>query len=52
MPQKITSTIELNDTAETKGLFLDRVSIELEEAKSEKDSRILGMDYPSGILIF
>jgi len=49
MPSELTRNIELNDNAEKKGLCLNRVPVE--EATICKDSRILGMDYPSGILV-
>ena len=49
MPKEITSNVEFNDTAELTGLSLSRIRVE--EATTDKDSRILGMDYPSGILV-
>ena len=48
MSTELNSNIALNDNTENNGLCLNR--FRLEEVKSEKDS-ILGMDYPSGILI-
>ena len=48
MATELTSNVELNENPENKGLCLNR--FRLEEVKSEKDS-ILGMDYPSGILV-
>ena len=48
MPTELTSNIALNDNAEKNSLSLNRVRVE--EVTSDKDS-ILGMDYPSGILI-
>ena len=49
MPKEMTSNVELNDTAEMNGLSLNRIRVG--EVTSDKDSRILGMDYPSGILV-
>jgi len=49
MPTEIKLTTELADNSEKKGLTLRRILVE--EASSDRDKRILGMDYPSGILI-
>jgi len=48
MKTEITSNVELTETTEIKGLTLKRARVE--EATADKD-RILGMDYPSGILV-
>ncbi len=48
MKTEITSNVELTETTESKGLTLKRARVE--EATADKD-RILGMDYPSGILV-
>jgi hypothetical protein len=49
MQKEITSNVELNPSTEKKGLSLDRIRVE--QATTDNDSRILGMDYPSGILV-
>jgi len=49
MPTEIKPTVEAAENSENKGLTLRRIRIE--EAKSDNDGRILGMDYPSGLLI-
>ena len=46
MPTELTSNIELNDNTEKKSLSLNRVRVEL-----DKDSNILGMEHPSGIIV-
>ena len=49
MPTELTSNIQLNDTAEKEVPSLYRIRVE--EAATDQDSRILGMDYPSGIVL-
>jgi hypothetical protein len=49
MPTELTSNVAPNDNTEKEGLSLYRIRIE--GATNDPDSRILGMDYPSGILI-
>lgn len=46
MATELSTNIELNDNAEKKSLSLNRVRVEL-----DKDSNILRMDLPSGILL-
>ena len=48
MSTELNSNIALNDNTEKNSWCLNRVRVE--EVTSDKDS-ILGMDYPSGILI-
>jgi hypothetical protein len=48
MPTEIKPT-DIVDNSEKKGLTLRRIRIE--EAKPDNDGRILGMDYPSGLLL-
>ena len=49
MLKEITSNVETNNTSEEEVPSLRR--IRAEEAAADKDSRILGMDYPSGIML-
>lgn len=49
MPTEIAPTSELNNNSENQRLSLRRVRVE--EAKSNNHESILGMDFPSGILI-
>ena len=48
MKTEIISNIEPTERTESKGLTLKRARVE--EATADKD-RILGMDYPAGILL-
>jgi len=48
MKTEITSNVELIESTESKGLTLKRIRVEDATADNE---RILGMDYPSGIIV-
>ena len=49
MPTELTSNLDPRNTAEKEVPSLYRIRVE--EAATDQDSSILGMDYPAGVVI-